>query len=72
MTGLTDLQVSRDEVFATLAALIDNSDGELRSNRLRKFEVLFPAMPPLDEPSDFMMSVADLRALHASGMTIGG
>ncbi|KAB0265177.1 polysaccharide deacetylase family protein [Microvirga brassicacearum] len=71
MTGSTDPQATRDDVFATLATLIDNSDGDLRDNRLWELETLFPAMPPLDSPCDFMMSVADLRDLRAGGMTIG-
>jgi peptidoglycan/xylan/chitin deacetylase (PgdA/CDA1 family) len=62
---------SRDAVFAALATLVDNSDGSLRRQRLRDLEKLFPAMPPLAEPSDFMMGLSHLRALRDAGMTIG-
>ncbi|WP_246408501.1 polysaccharide deacetylase family protein [Microvirga lupini] len=71
MAGTARPGASRDACFAALAALVDNARGGVRQSYLSELERLFPAMPPLAAPSDFMMTVNDLREMHQAGMTIG-
>lgn len=71
MIGQFNADAPRDEIFATLATLVDNAEESIRARHLSNLERLFPAMPPLSAPSDFMMTLEDLRKLAAAGMTIG-
>ncbi|MBF9197544.1 polysaccharide deacetylase family protein [Microvirga terrestris] len=71
LTGTTTTGASRDACFAALATLVDNARCSVRQNYFSELERLFPAMPPMELPSDFMMTVDDLRELHQAGMTIG-
>lgn len=71
MTGAFDADATRDQIFATLATLVDNAVERIRPQYLSDLERLFPAMPSLSAPSDFMMALDDLRKLSAAGMTIG-
>lgn len=71
MTGAFNANATRDQTFASLATLVDNAEEHIRPQYLVDLERLFPAMPPLAAPSDFMMTLDDLRKLSAAGMTIG-
>lgn len=69
--GTDGIAGRRNNVFAALASRIDKADTADRSTYLSSLESAFTHMPPLCEPSDFMMSIEQLHELHAAGMIIG-
>ena len=59
------------DVFAALARRVDAASGDRRAEIFDTLERLFPHMPPLSAPSDFMMHPAELEHLLEAKMTVG-
>jgi peptidoglycan/xylan/chitin deacetylase (PgdA/CDA1 family) len=71
LSGDTSPTMDREGVFAAIASQIDYAQGPKRRQRLLALHDMFPHMPPLSAPSEFMMDINDLRALLDAGMTVG-